>query len=326
MNLTLDTRFRIGTTLPLLPDAAATPGWQWRMDDLRQAVELIDRCGYDSVWAPDHIVMTVPIIDPMLQLAQAAVMSRRLLVGTGVYLPPLRSAGAVAKLASTLDQLSEGRFIFGVGVGGEHPREWQLTGTPVSERGARMTECIEVMRKLWTGEPVSHAGRFANFADIPMLPRPFQPGGPPIWCGGRADAALKRAAEIADGYMSYLITPKGFGEALVKMEGFAAAVGREHPSFGTSHLLFACIAESVEKAGAIVSSTLSHRYKADFSKPTQRYAALGRPNDVAERIREFHAAGVRHLVVDFSYAADEGRAEQIERFAAEVMPLIADLR
>src|SRR6185436_7511823 len=127
---------------------------------------------------------------PFLQLAQAAVMSRRLILGTDVYLVPLRHPTPVAKQVATLDHLTEGRFIFGVGVGGEFPREFEACGVPHNERGPRLSESIAVLRKLWTGEPASHDGRFFKFANIPMQPPPRQPGGPPIWAGGRSDAAL----------------------------------------------------------------------------------------------------------------------------------------
>ena len=93
--------------------------------------------------------------DPFQLLAQAAVASPRLLLGTGVYLLPLRHPGPVAKQAATLDHLSEGRFIFGVGIGGEFPKEYEVAGVPIKERGARLSEGIQLMRELWTGEPAS---------------------------------------------------------------------------------------------------------------------------------------------------------------------------
>ncbi len=121
----------------------------------------------------DHVSFPIPFFDPLLLIAQAAVVSRRLTFGTGVYLLPLRHPAPVAKQVSTLDHLTEGRLIFGVGVGGEFPKEYELCGVPRSERGARLGEGIDILRKLWSGDPVSHSGKFYNFTDIPMNP----PGG-----------------------------------------------------------------------------------------------------------------------------------------------------
>ena len=163
MDLPLDDRLLIGVQTIHRRTEPATGPWLPTIDELRELVELVDRCGYDSLWVGDHISFPLAIFDPLLQLAQAAVISRRLLFGTGVYLLPLRHPTPVAKQVSTLDHLTEGRFIFGVGVGGEFPKEYEACGVPIGERGARLSESLAVLRKLWSGEPVAHAGRFFNF-------------------------------------------------------------------------------------------------------------------------------------------------------------------
>jgi alkanesulfonate monooxygenase SsuD/methylene tetrahydromethanopterin reductase-like flavin-dependent oxidoreductase (luciferase family) len=163
MDLPLDDHLSIGVqTLHRRTEPAEGP-WLPTIDELADLVGLVDRCGYDSMWVGDHVAFTIAIFDPLMQLAQAAVLSRRLVFGTDVYLLPLRHPTPVAKQVSTLDHLTEGRFIFGVGVGGEFPKEYEACGVPLNERGARLSESLTVMRKLWTGEPVSHAGKFFNF-------------------------------------------------------------------------------------------------------------------------------------------------------------------
>src|SRR3546814_255985 len=152
---------------------------------MREIVTLVDRCGYDSLWVGDHISFPVSIFDPLLQLAQAAVVSDRLQFGTSVYILPLRHPTPTAKQVSTLDHLTEGRFIFGVGVGGEFPKEFEACGVPRAERGARLSEGIDVLRKLWTGERVSHAGRFFQFEAVDMRPPTRQAGG--LQSGAAAD-------------------------------------------------------------------------------------------------------------------------------------------
>ena len=323
--LPLDTRLRIGIqTIHRRTEPVAGP-WQPTIDELVSLVELVDRSGYDSLWVGDHIFFAVPILDPLLQLAQAAVVSRRLTRGTSVYLLPLRHATPVAKQVATLDHLTEGRLIFGVGVGGEFPKEYEGCGVPISERGARLTEGIGLLRKFWSGEKVSHNGRFyGSFTAVPMRPPPRQVGGPPIWCGGRSPGALRRTGRMADGYLSYVVTPEMYRNALATIATAAREAGRSLTRFGTAHLLFTRIDDSYEKALDAATETLSVRYAMDFRKAAQRYCALGRPEQVAERIREFHAAGVRHVILDL-LGPYEQRAQQIAQFAAEAMPLLKDL-
>src|ERR1700677_1043927 len=145
--LPLDSRLLIGIQTIHRRTEPATAPWLPRIDELVSLVELIDRSGYDSLWVGDHISFAVPILDPLLQLAQAAVVSRRLLLGANVYLLPLRHPGPVAKQVASLDHLCEGRLIFGVGVGGEFPAEFAVAGVPLNERGARLTAAIPLLRQ-----------------------------------------------------------------------------------------------------------------------------------------------------------------------------------
>ena len=325
MTLTLDTRLRIGIQTIHRRTEPATNAWHPRIDELVALVELVDRSGYDSLWVGDHVSFAVPILDPLLQLAQAAVVSRRLTLGTSVYLLPLRHPAPVAKQVATLDHLTEGRLIFGVGVGGEFPKEYEVCGVPHNERGARLAEGVAVLRKLWTGEKASHDGRFYGpFTDVPMRPPPRQPGGPPLWFAGRTDAALRRVGRIGDGYLSYVVTPDMYRAALGKIEDAATQANRQLGAFGSGHLLFARLDDSYEQALDRATETLSVRYAMDFRKPAIRYCALGTAQQVAERIREFHAAGVRHVILDL-LGPYEQRNAQIAQFAAEVMPLLKDL-
>ncbi len=324
MELPLDPRLKIGVqTIHRRTEPAAGP-WRPTIAELADLVGLIDGSGYDSLWVGDHVAFAVEILDPLLQLAQAAVVSRRLTLGTNVYLLPLRHPGPAAKQVATLDHLCEGRLIFGVGVGGEFPQEYAVCGVPIGERGARLSAAIPLLRALWRGEPVSHRSRyFGEFGEVAMRPPARQPGGPPIWCGGRADAALARAGRLADGWISYVVTPDQYRAALARIA--AAAEGRSLGRFGTGHLLFIRLDDSYEAALDAAAVSLSRRYAMDFRRAAERYAALGRPAAVAARIREFHAAGMRHLVCDF-VGPYEDRPRQIAEFAREVMPLLEDLR
>ncbi len=309
-------------SLPL--DTKMHFGWMSSMDSLsavRKTTALADAIGMDSLWVGDHIAFAVPIADPLLQLAQAAALSDRLTFGTSVYLLPLRHPTPVAKQVSTLDRLTEGRLIFGVGIGGEFPNEFAACGVPVKERGARLTEGMQVLRKLWSGEKVSNDGKFYPFEDVQMLPKPRQLGGPPIWCGGRSEAALQRAGHLADGYVSYVVTPAMYKSSLAVIAAAAEKVNRKIDRFGTAHLLFFRIDDTFERSWDVATEHLSERYASDFRGPAKKYCALGRPEDVAARINEFREAGVRHIILD-SVSPPGERHEQVERFAREVKPLL----
>jgi len=326
MDLPLDDRLRIGVqTIHRRTEPAEGP-WLPTIEEMCTLVELVDRSGYDSLWVGDHISFALSIFDPLLQLSQAAVVSRRLQLGTAVYLLPLRHPTPVAKQVSTLDHLTEGRFIFGVGVGGEFPKEYEACGVPIAERGARLSESLTVLRKLWSGEPASHTGRFFQFERVMIQPPSRQAGGPPIWCGGRSDAALRRIGRLAEGWMSYVVTPDMFRQGLEKIDAAAGAAGRHFDrGFGTSHLLFTRVDDTYEKALDAATISLSRRYAMDFRKAAQRYCALGPAAQVVESIRRFHEAGARHVILDFVGPYEERFAE-IERFACEALPLLADLR
>jgi probable F420-dependent oxidoreductase len=324
MNLPLEPKLKLGVmTIHRRTEPAMGP-WLPSIDEMREFVELVDHCGFDSLWVGDHISFAVAILDPLLQLAQAAVVSRRLMLGTAVYLLPLRHPAPVAKQVATLDQLAEGRLIFGVGVGGEFPKEYEVCGVPINERGARLSEAIPLMRKLWSGAPVSHAGgRYPAFDGVAMQPPPRQPGGPPIWFGARAEAALRRTGRLGDGWLAYVVTAEMYAAALGKIA--AAAEGRALESFGTGMLLFTRLAHTYEEALEAATITLSRRYAMDFRRAAERYAALGPPERVAQSIRALYAAGVRHAVIDVVGAYEE-RSDQLRWIARDVLPLLADLR
>ncbi len=313
MTLNLDGTVKFGVTARLSTRAI-----------IRRTTALLEETGFQSLWAGDHIAFTSPILDPMLGLAQAAAMSDTLNIGTAVFLLPLRSAAGAAKLAASLDHLSEGRFIFGIGAGGEFPREFAACGVSPKERGARLTEGIEVMRKLWSGAPVSHHGTLWNFDDVHMQPAPVTPGGPPIWCGGRSEAALRRAGMLADGWMSYVVTPDQFAKGLATIDAARTEAGRAADPFGTAHLLFTRLDDSYERAWDDATALLSQRYAMDFRKAAERYCAMGNPEAIAGTLRKFHTAGVRHFILDMLGTPEE-REAQLRRFANEVRPLIADL-
>lgn len=155
-----------------------------------------------------------------------------------------------------------------------------------------------------------------------MLPKPARPGGPPLWVGGRTEAAFRRAGTLCDGYISYVVTPDQFRGALDEIGRHFEAAKRDLPEYGAAHLLFMRLGPTYEQAYDDANALLSKRYAMDFSRATKRYAALGPPADIAAAINNFYEAGARHLELEFLGSVEERNA-QIEQFGREVKPLLS---
>ncbi len=271
--------------------------------------------GFDSLWVGDHIAFPAPILDPLQVLACFASHTQRVRLGTCVYLLPLRHPTIVAKLVSSLDFISGGRVIFGVGVGGEFPAEFQASGVPVRERGVRTNEAITVLRRLWEGEHVEHSGRFFRIGPVRLKPPPVQPGGPPIWIGGRSPAALRRAACCGDGYVGYLLSPDGFRERMVRIRALAGEAGRGADPIAAALMTFAVVdadrGAAIQRAGAILGAM----YGRNMESVAVRYCIAGTPDDCRTAAQRYAAAGVEHLVLT-PLAYGDGAADQVRALAA----------
>src|SRR5713226_2005193 len=283
---------------------------------------LARRCealGLDSLWTGDHVSFHNPLYESLTLLASYAGITKRIKLGVGVYLLALRRPTVVAKITSTLDVLCGGRLIFGVGVGGENPKEFEACGVPHNERGARVTEGIDVVRALWRGTPASFKGRFTEFESVSIDPKPVQKPGPPIWIGGRSDAALARAGRQGDGWVSYVVTAERYAQSLETIRTAAAEVGRPLDGFTPAHLTFITVGRDYEAAKATWIRLLSRRYAQDFAPLAERYGIIGTPSQCAEQLERFVEAGCRYFLMNPIVEAEEERA-QIEAIAAEIVP------
>ena len=182
------------------------PGeWQTDYPSLyRQHLDQIswaETIGYDDVWLTEHHFCDDGHAPSILPLAAAvAATTKRIRIGTGVLLLPLYNAVRVAEDCATIDILSNGRFELGVGVG-YRPQEFEGLGVSTRERAGRIDEGLEIIRRLWDGESLSYDGRYYQFQDLKLSPLPIQRPRPPLWVGGFAPAAARRAARLGDGYI-----------------------------------------------------------------------------------------------------------------------------
>lgn len=283
-----------------------------------ELAERAEELGYDSVWAGDHVVFHVPRFEVFTALAAVAARTNRVTIGTGVLLLCLRNPVHAAQAMATIDHLSRGRFVLGVGVGGEHPKEYEISGVPVRERGARTDEALEILRRVWTSERSSFAGRFLAFEDLPSTLRPFRSPRPPIWVGGRSPAALRRAAELGDGWFPGFVTAEGFRERSMRLDELCAKRGREPRDVVRALYLFASVDRDAALARAHAEAFLSSNYAMPF-RPFEPYTVAGEPRACAAAVLDFVRAGVEHLTVRFATADPLG---QLDLWTREVMPRI----
>lgn len=288
---------------------------------LFRVAERAEALGFDALWTGDHIIMNVPNFHSLSTLAMLAARTRHVTVGCAVLILPLHHPVIIAKVASTIDYLSGGRLILGVGVGGEIVKEWEVVGAPLRGRGRRADEGIELMRRLWRDEHASFQGECYQFSDATMAPQPAQPGGPPIWIGGRSDAALLRAARLGDGWVSYVVTPERFREGIAKIEEYAAANGRGLGDFAKGHLLFIQADDDRERARRTAVEALSLRYKQPFDKLVDKYCAYGSVADCAETVARFVEAGANHVILSPVCRVEE-LEEQVERYGSRLLPML----
>ncbi|HEX2174047.1 MAG TPA: LLM class flavin-dependent oxidoreductase [Dehalococcoidia bacterium] len=280
---------------------------------------LVEDLGFDSLWQGEHIIWHGPTLDATVALAAFAARTSRITLGTSVLLLPLRHPTAVAKSFATLDVVSGGRTVLGIGVGGENPAEFAACGIPYRERGARTTEAIEVIRRLWGQPEASFEGRFTRFEGIRIEPRPLQPGGPPIWVGGRSDAALRRAARFGDGWLPYLIDPDQYRSGWQGIQAEAREAGRNLDAFTPAHLIFTYLDDDLDAARAMAARRLGRAYRQPFEDLVDRFCALGPPEEFQRKLQQFIDAGARHLVLS-PLCPYEDVIGQLARYATDVIP------
>jgi probable F420-dependent oxidoreductase len=283
--------------------------------------ERIEQLGFDSIWTPDHLAFTQPILDPFTVLGIYAARTKHIVLGTGVFLLPLRHPALVAKQAASLDWLCGGRFVLGIGVGGEFPREFEAAGVPLHERGARTNEAIPILRALWAGEAPPAGGRFFDVPPTAIEPAPTRKSDLPIWVGGRSEAALRRAAHLADGYIGYLVDADGFRKRLSRIReirGEVTDAERRNAPFAAALVAFARIAESRAAAVERTAARLTAMYGAATAPAAARFAIAGTADDCRERAAALAAAGVEHLVLS-PIATLEEYDEQLAELAGALI-------
>jgi probable F420-dependent oxidoreductase len=288
---------RYGLCLPNFTDLAST-------EAIDAAAEVADRIGFESVWTTDHVLVGAGAdgadyrtnFDAIETLAWVGAKHPGLGLGTSVIVVPQRNAVIVAKELATLDALSSGRVIAGVGLGwSEHEFGNLGVGERFAVRGAYLEETIGLWRHLWSGSQESFPGRFHPLDDFVFGPLPAQRSSLPIWIGGRSDRALARAGRLADGYHSSATSPAAFGRRIPTIRAAAEAAGRPMPTL--SARVRVAFDESFESADA------------------RPYAIRGDGQTMRAEIEKWDDIGVEHLAVWFGGDWPAELVAAAERFA-----------
>ncbi|HEY2126742.1 MAG TPA: LLM class flavin-dependent oxidoreductase [Streptosporangiaceae bacterium] len=273
---------RVGTFLP--------PGLlESNPEAARALLASAAAAGIDHVCCGDHVSFVVGLgFDGLLQATALTLLHPTLPVHTGVYLLPLRHPVLVARQLADLAQLAPGRLVFGVGIGGEDRHEIASCGVDPATRGARMDECLAIVRGLLAGGPVTFRGQFFSLDDVVITPSPELPI--PILVGGRSDAAVRRSGRLGDGWLGIWNSARRFAAAVELAAETADRAGRPAPPSHHAMQVWCGLAGSRAAARACLAPVMEAFYQLPFER-FERYCPYGTAEDVSEFLAPYVAAG-----------------------------------
>ena len=246
------------------------------------------QAGIDHVCCGDHVSFAGIGFDGLVQATALAMLHPTMPVYCGLYLLPLRHPVLAARQLADFARLAPGRLILGAGIGGEDRHEVAICGVDPASRGARMDECLTIVRELLTGKLVSFHGRFFDFDDAVIGPAPSEPL--PIVIGGRSDAAVKRVGRHGDGWLGIWNSPRRFAAAVQMAGEEAARVGRSDPPTRHAMQVWCGLAESKQAARASLAPAMEAFYQLPFER-FERYCPYGTADDVAEFLAPYADSG-----------------------------------
>ncbi len=216
--------------------------------NVAESAQRIESLGFDVVGCGEHVSFYGDTANGFVSLSVAAGATSRIRLMSTITLVPLYPAALLAKLGAALDVASGGRFMLGVGVGGEFPNEFEACGVPVKQRGSRTDDALEVVTRTWTDTDVSYQGRYTTLNNFSLKPLPVQKPRPPIWVSGRQEAAMRRAARYADGWLPYMYTPEMVAGSMNEIRRFAEENERDMTDFTCGLFIFFAVHEDGQRA------------------------------------------------------------------------------
>ena len=273
--------------------------------ETRPMLELATRAeamGFDSIWVGDSLLAR-PRHEPLTLLAGVAGRVPRVAIGTAVLLPALRNPVLLAHQVATLDQVSEGRLILGVGIAADRPNiraEFTAAGVPFDKRVGRMMEGLRLCRALWTGQPVDWDGRWQVEQGV-LAPTPYRPEGPPLWIGGNLQASLDRAGRSFDGWFPIAPTSELFATQWTDIKQAAREAGRDPDRMTGAMYLTVSIDENATQADERMNAFLENYYGVPAGATRKRQASYTGPEaGLAQWLDGYARAGATHLMIRFA--------------------------
>jgi probable F420-dependent oxidoreductase len=303
-------KYRVGIMPGPWPPGRDGAGFLWTLCDM------LEQSDVDSIWLSDRLSSPAPVPEVMTTLAAIAARTTRLKFGPSVVVLPYRTPVVAAKEMATVDWLSKGRLFPAVGVGVELPREFDASGVAFAERGRRTDEAIRVMRLLWTQDEVTFQGDFYKLDRVSIFPKPWQTP-PPIWIGGKSEAAMRRTARLGDGWIPSFITPDEMRAGVQKVHDLAAAAGRQVPEDHVGTLINYVLADS---EGAALALARPYVPRGRVDEATMRQCtAFGPVGRLIEKVEEYVKAGASKFILRPLCPPDR-MLEQLAQVAEQVCP------
>ncbi|HVB78385.1 MAG TPA: TIGR03619 family F420-dependent LLM class oxidoreductase [Candidatus Binataceae bacterium] len=283
---------------------------------IRRFLPRAEALGYESLWVQEQIIGDFPILEPVTLLTYAAALTTKPHLGTSVLITVIRNPVQLAKSLASLDQLSHGRLIAGVGIGGAHVPE-AVFGISGERRARRFVEGLQVMKALWTQPRATMSGEFWRFEGVAMEPKPAQKPHPPLWFGARDATGLRRAARLGDGWMGAgSASSADFVKQVGMLRSFLEEAKRDPETFPISKRVYIAVDAEPARAERRLRDWFGLRYRnADMAS---RVSIWGNRAECIDKLGELVRAGARHLL--FNPVFDE--MEHLELLASEVIPKI----
>ena len=282
-------------------------------------VQLLERYKVDSVWQTDRLVSVDPYLEAVSVMATLAGCTERIKFGMNAIVAPLRDPLVLAKQCATIDYLSNGRLLPMFGVGYPNAVEWKSTNRDASDRGARSTEIFQLLNMLWTQESVTFEGKFFQYRNVSVTPRPIQ-NPLPLWIGGNADVALKRTAKLGTGWIGGITTVEQVAHAINLIRTESTALGRtiDDDHYGTS-LAF--------RIGTLDDPVVSQfplvrRAGIGDEIDLRPLLAIGSVQQIIDRIEAYKAVGASKFVLLPIAMGDADVFDQTRRACEEILPAI----
>jgi probable F420-dependent oxidoreductase len=279
----------------------------------------VENLGFDVLGCGEHVMFHGPTGNTFISLSVAAGATERIKLLSAIVLLPLYPAALVAKMGAALDVASNGRYLFGVGIGGEFPKEFEACGVPMNQRGARTDESLQVISRLWTEEKVTFNGKFTTLNEVTINPSPVQKPHPPIWVAGRKESAMRRTARCANGWLPYMYTPEQLHDSLQTINRLGQEYGRDMSTLTPGVYIFTATHANGDTGRQMVAERLGRQYAQDFSTLAAKYTLSGTPEDCRKRLQEYIDAGARMIILP-SACPDDYLDENIRLIAQEIIP------